>query len=123
MNVAIIGASPKPDRYANKAMHKLTEAGHSVYLVHHIHKEIEGHPVFASLKDITVQIDTITVYINATKSNEIMDEIIAAAPKRIILNPGAENDKLQRAAESKGIKVKHACTLVMLATNTFLEKL
>ncbi len=119
MNVVIIGASPKPDRYANKAMHQLIEAGHNVILVHPNYKQIEGHPVVNSVIQIIQSIDTVTVYVNAIKSTEMMEDILALNPSRIILNPGAENDKLERKAEAKGIKVTHACTLVMLATKTF----
>jgi len=119
MNVALIGATPKTDRYAYKAFKKLTEAGHTVFLVHPIYSDIDGQKVYKTVSDIQDTIDTITVYINAQKSTQIADQLIAAHPKRIILNPGAENDKLERIAETAGIKVKHACTLVMLATKTF----
>ncbi|MGI8955917.1 MAG: CoA-binding protein [Chthoniobacterales bacterium] len=49
----------------------------------------------------------------------MIEEIVAAQPQRIILNPGAENDELAAAASSAGIEVVEACTLVMLRTGLF----
>ncbi|MDP1843656.1 MAG: CoA-binding protein [Sediminibacterium sp.] len=40
-------------------------------------------------------------------------------PKRIIFNPGTENEELEALAKSKGIEAIEACTLVMLNTGQF----
>lgn len=40
--VAILGASDKPDRYSNKALHLLREHGHEDIPVHPAIPEIEG---------------------------------------------------------------------------------
>jgi len=49
----------------------------------------------------------------------LIDEIVAAKPQRIILNPGAENEELAAAASGAGIEVVEGCTLVMLRTGLF----
>jgi predicted CoA-binding protein len=49
----------------------------------------------------------------------LIDEIIAAAPRRIIINPGAENAALAARAKKAGIEVIHDCTLVMLRAGEF----
>ncbi|MCM8776521.1 MAG: CoA-binding protein, partial [Candidatus Omnitrophica bacterium] len=41
MNVAVIGASDKPDRYSYKAVKLLLERGHRVYPVHPRVKDID----------------------------------------------------------------------------------
>ena len=46
-HVAVLGASPKPERYANRAQRMLMEAGYSVVPVHPKIREIEGVPVTA----------------------------------------------------------------------------
>jgi hypothetical protein len=48
-----------------------------------------------------------------------MDEIVSARPRRIIMNPGAENPDLARRAEAAGIEVVEGCTLVMLRPGRF----
>jgi hypothetical protein len=40
-------------------------------------------------------------------------------PKRIIFNPGTENDEFEKMAEDKGIEALEACTLVMLRSRQF----
>ena len=50
---------------------------------------------------------------------EYYDYILSLKPKRIIFNPGAENEELRKLAEKNGIKTLDACTLVMLSTNQY----
>jgi uncharacterized protein len=119
MNVAVIGASDKPDRYSYQAVMLLKEKGHAVYPVHQRIKEIEGMKVYPSVKDITDPIDTVTMYVAADISAKIAEDILAKKPRRIIFNPGAENPELERLAGGRGIKPVNACTLVMLRTSQF----
>jgi len=119
MKVAIIGASPKPERYAYMAFKKLLEKGHEVYLIHPKLEEIEGHNVFHSLKDIPVPIDTITLYVGPDTSSLYQDDIISLRPRRVIFNPGAENPALSEALSKEKIMALEACTLVLLSTSQF----
>ena len=119
MNVAVIGASDKPERYSYQALKLLAEKGHEVFPVHQRIKSIEGAPVAASIKDIHKPIDTVSMYVAADISNAISEDILNANPKRIIFNPGAENPALAAKAQAKGIKTLEACTLVMLRTGQF----
>jgi uncharacterized protein len=61
----------------------------------------------------------VTLYLGQERSNPLIDEIIAAKPRRIIMNPGAENSALAAKAEKAGIEVVEGCTLVMLRTGQF----
>jgi len=40
-------------------------------------------------------------------------------PKRIIFNPGTENNELVELAREKGIETEYACTLVMLSIGNY----
>ena len=119
MNVAVIGASDKPDRYSYKAVMLLKQKGHDVFPVHQRIKTIEGTPVYPSLNDISEPIDTVSMYVAADISNLLANDILAQKPRRIIFNPGAENPDLETKAQQQGIKTLNACTLVMLNTNQF----
>ncbi len=119
MNVAIIGASDKPERYSYMAFKQLTEKGHTVFLVHQRLKEIEGVKVYPSISDITDAIDTVTLYVSADISSSLTDAILAKKPRRIIFNPGAENPEFMATLQAKGIVGVEACTLVMLRTKQF----
>ena len=119
MNVALLGASDKPDRYAYLAFQLLREKGHTVFPVHPRLSDIEGVPVFSSLKDIPQPVHTVTLYISKVHSDAMIDQILAVHPARIIFNPGSENEALEVAAGMAGIETLHACTLVLLKIGKF----
>ena len=117
--VAVLGASPKPDRYAFKAMELLKEYGHKPVLVNPAFSEILGEKCYPGIAGAPQPIDTVTLYLRAARSNPLIDEILSVKPRRIIMNPGAENEALAEKARDRGIEVIEACTLVMLRTGTF----
>jgi hypothetical protein len=117
--VAVLGASPKPDRYAYKAMQMLRQHGHRAVPVNPAFPEILGETCYRSLAEVPGPVDTVTMYLGKQRSDPLIEEIINAKPRRIIMNPGAENNELAAKAEKAGIEVDYACTLVMLQTGTF----
>ncbi len=117
--VAILGASPKPDRYAYKAFELLREYEHRPLPVNPAFDEILGEKCYPTISDAPGPIDTVTLYLGEARSNPLIDEIIGAKPRRIIMNPGAENSALATKAEEAGIEVVEGCTLVMLRTGQF----
>ena len=118
-SVVVLGASPKPARYSNKAVRLLLEHGHRVIPVHPAIEELEGLPVVASLEEIEGRVDTLTVYVSSDLSTPLLDAIVQLAPKRVIFNPGTENQPLLSALEQNGIETEEACTLVLLNTGQF----
>ena len=114
----VLGASVNPERYSYLAIHRLRS--------HH-------HPVVAigkkngQVSDIQIQkekvpqedIDTVTLYLNAKNQEQYIDYILSLRPKRIIFNPGAENDKLVELARKNNIEPVIACTLVLLSTGQY----
>jgi len=117
--VAILGASPKPDRYAYKAFQMLRDYGHRAIPINPAFDDILGEKCYPKIADAPTSIDTVTMYLGEARSNPLIDEIIAAKPRRIIMNPGAENPALTTEAEEAGIEVVEDCTLVMLQTGQF----
>jgi uncharacterized protein len=117
--VAILGASPRQDRYAFRAFEMLREYGHHPIPINPTYQEVLGERCYASIKDITEKIDTVTVYVAKRRSDSLIDEIVSAKPRRIIMNPGAENPDLARQAEAEGVEVVEGCTLVMLRSGRF----
>jgi predicted CoA-binding protein len=117
--VAILGASPKPDRYAYKAFELLREYGHRPLPINPAFDEILGEKCYPKISDAPGPIDTVTLYLGQERSNPLIEEIVNAKPRRIIMNPGAENSALAAKAEEAGIEVVEGCTLVMLRTGQF----
>ena len=119
MRVAVIGASPKEDRFSNKAMVLLAEKGHDPVPVAPGRVEILGRKSYPDLNSVPGQIDTVTVYVGAERQEQAICEIIAARPERVIFNPGAENPAVYDRLKAAGIAVVEACTLVLLRTGQF----
>ena len=119
MNVAVLGASNRPERYSFQAVKLLAEKGHAVCPVHPALATIDGVPVFKQLGDIRVPLHTLTVYVGSERSTALAAAILAAQPQRVISNPGAENPALAQQLQAAGIQVENACTLVLLRTGQF----
>ena len=117
--VAVLGASLKEDRYSLKAMRILREHGHQPIPIHPAGHTVDGVPGLKSLSEIDQPVDTLTFYVNSKISSGLKDDILKLNPRRVIFNPGAENEELAEALESAGIEVVIACTLVMLAIGLF----
>ena len=117
--VAILGASRKPERYAFKAMELLKEYGHKPVPVNPAFDEILGEKCYPGIGAVPRPIDTVTLYLRPARSNPLIEEILSVNPRRIIMNPGAENETLAEQARDRGIEVIEGCTLVMLRTGTF----
>jgi predicted CoA-binding protein len=117
--VAIIGASPKPDRYSHKAFEMLREYGHRPVPINPAFKEVLGEPCYPNIKAAPGPIDTVTLYLRHERSTPLINDILEIKPRRIIMNPGAENSALASRAEAAGIEVVEGCTLVMLRTGQF----
>jgi uncharacterized protein len=117
--VVILGASNKPDRYAYLALNRLMQRGYDVIPVHPVIKEINGISVVKSLAEVDGEIDTVTLYVGSSRVNELINEITALKPLRIIANPGTESSLLAKKAAENNIGYVEGCTLVMLSTGEF----
>jgi predicted CoA-binding protein len=118
-HVAVLGASPKPDRYSFKAVNLLKEHGFQPIPVHPAGHEVAGIPGVKSLDEITAPIDTLSVYVNAGVSGELKNEILRLKPRRVVFNPGAENPVLREELDQVGVETVEHCTLVMLRSDLF----
>jgi predicted CoA-binding protein len=114
----VLGASVNAARYSNMAIKNLIENKHNVIALGN--KTGNVNTVKIETKKIQFDhIDTITLYINPAHQKEYYDYIFSLNPKRIIFNPGTENEVLMQLAQQKGIATIEACTLVLLNTQQY----
>jgi len=114
----VLGASLKPQRYSNIAMHRLVSHNHDVVAFGLRAGEVSGVSIDTNLMPYK-DIDTVTLYLNPKRQKAFYDYIISLNPKRVIFNPGTENSEFQNILKQEDIYFEEACTLVLLSTNQY----
>jgi uncharacterized protein len=114
----VIGATENPERYSNLAVKKLVAHEQPVIALGNKPGMIGTVPIHTQ-KTAFENIDTVTLYLNPFHQQEYYDYILSLNPRRIIFNPGTENDAFESLAKKQGIQVMEACTLVLLSTGQY----
>jgi len=111
---AVVGASPKPERYSNKIMRILVERGYDVSLVRPGLNEIDGLPVYKTIADIPADIDVVDMVVNPEVGIKAMEQIAERGIKYVWLQPGSESEEIHAFAREHGIVAIEACILAVL---------
>ena len=114
----ILGASDNPNRYSYLALNRLKNYGHPIVAIGKKDGVVSGVKIKKCTPPVE-NVDTITLYLNPERQKMYYDYIVSLNPRRIIFNPGTENEELAVLAEKNGIRTMEACTLVMLSTGQF----
>lgn len=114
----ILGASTNTARYSYLVANKLVRKGYPIVNVGRKQGQVAGVPI-ESAEEIHTDIDTITLYVGPKNQAPYYDYILKTKPKRVIFNPGAENEELSEMLRKVGIEPVEACTLVMLNTGQY----
>lgn len=118
MKTLVLGASTNPERYANRAIHRLVSAGHEVVAVGLRAGNVAGIEIKTG-QPMFENIDTITLYVGPANQSVFYNYILSLKPRRVIFNPGAENPELIELLEKNNIEAEIACTLVLLGTGNY----
>jgi predicted CoA-binding protein len=114
VNVAVIGASNDRRKFGNKAVRSYQAHGHSVFPVNLTETTIEGLPVFRSILDIPVALDTTLVYLPPETTLLVLPEIARKGPGQLFLNPGSEDPVVVARASELGLSPILACSIVAI---------
>lgn len=114
----VLGASENPSRYSYLAVKKLQSYKHPVIAIGKKKGQVGSVPIVTDLLPVDA-VDTVTLYLNPQNQIGYYDYILSLHPRRIIFNPGTENDELIRRSKENGIEPVIACTLVMLSVGMY----
>lgn len=114
----VLGASANPARYSYLAINRLRNHQHPVVAIGLRPGQVSDVDMDTEKKPFD-NVDTVTLYLNPKNQEQYYDYILSLNPKRIIFNPGTENEALAEMAHKKGIKTMEGCTLVMLSTGQY----
>jgi predicted CoA-binding protein len=114
---AVAGASQDRSKYGNKVFRALVASGRTVYPLNPTATEVEGYPAFASIDDLPVVPESLSIITQPHITREVIQQAIAARVKNIWMQPGAEDSKGSQAAREAGLNVidDGSCILVSLS--------
>jgi predicted CoA-binding protein len=113
--IALVGASPRPERPSNSVMRYLLGAGYRVIPVRPMGpEEILGQRRVPSLADIDEHVDVVDVFRRAEYCPAVAEEAVAAKAGALWLQLGIVSPGARRIAEAAGLDyVENHCTAIV----------
>ncbi|HLI21217.1 MAG TPA: CoA-binding protein [Stellaceae bacterium] len=105
--IAMVGASPRPDRPSNHVMAFLQRKGFRVTPVNPqaAGQTIHGATVMAAIGDIAEAIDMVDIFRRSDQVAPVVDEAIAKHAKIVWMQLGVRDDTAAAKAEAAGLDV------------------
>ena len=105
--VAVVGASPRPERDSHEVMAFLQARGYCCIPVNPASSsaEILGENVYATLADVPVPVDLVDVFRRSEHAGAVVDEAIATGAKAVWMQLGVRDDDAAARAETAGLRV------------------
>lgn len=110
--IAILGASTDRSKYGNIAVRAYKDLGWTVYPVNPKADQVEGLDAYTSLVSVPKPLGRVSVYLPPKVLLNVLDEIAAAEPEEVWLNPGTESPEVLERAGELGLNVIQACSIV-----------
>ena len=105
-NIAIVGASPNPQKDSNKVTKYMIEAGYNVFPIYPKEDTILGQKVYRSLKEIPHKVDIVVVFRKPNAVDAIADACIERGDVNLLWTQlGIVNNTAAQKAKDNGIDV------------------
>lgn len=115
--IAVVGASPKPDRDSHQIAKHLIDRGYDVIPVNPAAAEILGRKCFPDLKSIGRKVDIVNVFRSPEHVPPIADEAIATQADALWLQSGIAHEAAAKKASDAGLYViEDRCIATALST-------
>jgi hypothetical protein len=101
--IAVVGASPDPDRAGNYIPAYLQERGYRIIPVNPTCEEVLGVKCYDSLEDIPEPVDCVEVFRRPGYTPDIARQAVSIGAKALWLQLGIINDEAKRIAEAGGL--------------------
>ena len=113
--IALVGASPRPERPSNSVMRYLLDEGYRVIPVRPVGPpEIHGQRRVASLAEIEEPIDLVDVFRRSEACPGVAEEAVAVRAGALWLQLGVVSAEARKIAEEAGLDyVEDECTAIV----------
>lgn len=105
--IAMVGASPKPNRDSHAVMQYLQTKGYKVYPVNPraTGGEILGEKVYASLEELPETVDLVDIFRASDAAGQVSDEAVRHGAKAVWMQLAVRDDEAAKRAEAAGLQV------------------
>ena len=93
---AVIGVTPNENRYAFKAVTKLTAHKYPLVALGFRSGNVAGHDIVLDWPETIEDLKVVTLYIGPARQPDFYDYILGLQPKKVIFNPGTENEEFYK---------------------------
>jgi predicted CoA-binding protein len=105
--IALVGASPKPERASHRVMAFLLSQGYRVIPVNplQMNQKILGQAVVASLYDIQERVDLVDIFRHSEAAGKAVDDAISVGARAVWMQLGVINQAAAERATVAGLDV------------------
>jgi len=103
--VAVVGASPNPDRISHHVFNYLCQHGYKAIPVNPAAAEIAGKTCYPSLTAVPDRIDVVDVFRRSEDVLPIVDEAIKVGARVVWMQEGVVNGEAEARAKAAGLTV------------------
>jgi uncharacterized protein len=109
-HIAVVGVSADHEKYGYQIFDTLRKEGFRVEAVNPKLKELEGAPVYHSLKELPVRPDLVLTVVPPKITEAVVEQAAELGVKELWMQPGSESETAVRKARERGIGVTfNAC--------------
>jgi predicted CoA-binding protein len=112
--IALVGASPNPNRPSHQVMRYLLGVGYRVIPVRPLVPEVLNVPCVPSLSEIDEPIDVVDVFRRAEFCPQVAEDAVAVSAGALWLQLGIVSSEARSIAETGGLDyVENECTAIV----------
>jgi predicted CoA-binding protein len=103
--IAMVGASPNPERPSNRVFDYLAHHGYHVIPVNPTAQQILGHASYPNLSAIPERVEIVDIFRNSDEVLPIVEEAIRIGAKAVWMQEGVINKEAAAKAKEAGLLV------------------